>query len=171
MFDSRRLFGAATVEETLMTNSRTRMRNLALAATALLALLVTAAPAHAQLDIRGGEYTDVNKPFVGAGLFTHAGKAIYLNPNVEYVFVDNGKFGSANFDVLLHLPTGSSPTLYAGGGLALVYTNPDGPAESETLARANVIAGVGFGGKITPYLQGKYISGYKYWALTAGLRF
>jgi len=143
----------------------------ALLAVTSVVLMMSTVPAAAAIDLRGGVYTDLNKPFAGVGFLTHAGGPLYFNPNVEYVFVDNGRFGSLNFDAHYDLPTGSAPYVWVGGGLAIIHSDPEGPG-SDTVARANLFAGIGLRttGSV-PYVQAKYISGYGYWVLAAGLRF
>ncbi len=138
----------------------------------LAALSVGSAEA-AGLDLRGGVYTDLSKPFLGAGLLSNVGPSLYFNPNVEYVFVDNGTFGSLNFDVHYDLPTGRrAPYVWLGGGLAIVYSNPDGPDNTSTDARLNLIGGIGLRGHgYVPYAQAKYITGQKEWVLAVGIRF
>ena len=139
-----------------------------------LGLPMLAAPAHAaNLDLRGGAYTgdDFNKPFAGVGLDSHLSGSLYFNPNVEYVFVDSGRFGTLNFDAIYALPLDGPPSLYFGGGLGLVYVDPEGSGGNEAKPRGNIILGIGFGhGRSSPYIQGKYITGYKYWAISAGIR-
>jgi len=151
-------------------------RKLARVATGLvLACAFAAAPAHAaNLDLRGGAYTggDFDKPFAGVGLDSHLNGSLYFNPNVEYVFVDSGRFGTLNFDAIYALPLDGAPSLYVGAGLGLVHTDPEGSGGTETKPRANIIFGIGFGsGRSSPYIQGKYITGYKYWVVAAGFRF
>ena len=141
----------------------------------LVALTGLAAPARAaDLDLRVGAYTgpDFDKPFAGVGLLSHLGGSLYFNPNVEYVFVDNAKFGTLNFDVHYDLPTHGHPYLWVGGGLALAHTDLDGPGGNETKPRANLLAGLGFhtGGAV-PYVQVKYLTGYEYLVVAAGIRF
>ena len=141
----------------------------------LLALAGLAAPVGAaDLDLRVGAYTgpDFDKPFAGVGLLSHLGGSLYFNPNVEYVFVDHAKFGTLNFDVHYDLPTGGRPYLWLGGGLALAHTDLDGPGGNETKPRANLLAGIGFrtGGSV-PYVQVKYLTGYEYLVVAAGIRF
>jgi hypothetical protein len=148
-----------------------RIRRTALAA--VVGLLATSAvPLRAaDLDLRGGAYTELEKPFVGVGLLSHAGGSLYFNPNVEYVFVDNATFGTANFDAHLDLPTGDAPFVWVGGGLALVYSKPKG-GSSDTKPRANILGGIGLRGHgSVPYIQAKYITGIGEWVLAAGIRF
>ena len=139
----------------------------------VLALLAGPAAA-ANLDLRGGAYTgsDFDKPFVGVGLDSHLNGSLYFNPNVEYVFVDSGRFATGNFDAIYALPMDGAPSLYVGAGLGLVHTDPEGSGGTSTKPRANIILGIGFGsGRSSPYIQGKYITGYKYWVVAAGIRF
>jgi hypothetical protein len=139
----------------------------------VLALSAVAVPARAaDLDLRAGAYVDVEKPFVGVGLLSHTGRSIYFNPNVEYVFVDSGTLATGNFDAHYDLPMGhDSPYVWIGGGLALVYSKPDG-GDSDLKPRANILAGIGLHGHgSVPYVQAKYITGLDTWVLAAGIRF
>jgi hypothetical protein len=149
------------------------MRHL-LPLTLAAASLFLAAPAPAaDFGIRGGVYTEIDEPFVGLELLSHVSGPLYFNPNVEYVFVDGGKFGSLNFDAHLDLPTGT-PYLWVGGGLALQYANPDGPGESDTSAYANLLAGIGFRtGRSVPYIQLKIVTSEpkNEFVVAAGIRF
>jgi hypothetical protein len=137
-------------------------------------LLLALAPAAsaAQLGVRAGLYTEIDEPFVGVELLSHVGGALYFNPNVEYVFTDGSTYGTGNFDAHIDLPTGGTPYVWVGAGLALVYDNPDGPAEANVDAHANLLAGIGFrtGGAV-PYIQLKWITGADEFVAAAGIRF
>ncbi len=139
------------------------MRHATLVALALVGLLPLAVPAQAtELGVRGGVYSFKNgpdKPFVGAELLVPAAGGLYFNPNAEYVFVDNGRYWTFNFDAHWDLPTHGGPYLWIGGGLAVVYADPDG-ADSSTKAHANLLAGIGFRtrGHVVPYIQLKLIT-------------
>jgi hypothetical protein len=150
-----------------------RTRRISVAAGALVALASVALPARgADLDLRAGAYVDAEKPFVGVGLLTHAGGSIYFNPNVEYVFVDSGTLATGNIDAHYDLPTGHhSPYVWIGGGLALVYSKPEG-GDSETKPRVNIFGGLGLRGHgSVPYVQAKYVTGLDTFVLAAGIRF
>jgi hypothetical protein len=141
----------------------------------LAAFVLMAAPVLAMdFGVRGGLYTEVDEPFVGIELLSKVGDRVYFNPNVEYVFVDGGKYGTFNFDAHYDLPTGSSPYVWIGAGLAFVHSNPDGPAESDTNAHANLLGGIGFrtrGGSV-PYIQLKLITtDPSEFVVAAGIRF
>jgi hypothetical protein len=153
-----------------------RLTRLTLAFAALLPLAATSAQA-ADFGIRGGVYAfkdAPDKPFVGAELLFHAGDSIYFNPNVEYVFVDNGRYWTFNADAHWDLPTHGTPYIWLGGGLAIVLADPEGPAESDTSAHANLLAGIGFRteGRVVPYIQVKLITGDpNTFVAAAGIRF
>jgi hypothetical protein len=150
-----------------------RHQKAALLAWSLAIVCLSAGSASASdLDLRGGVYTDLNKPFVGLGFLSNAGDSLYFNPNVEYVFVDNGQFGTLNFDFHYDLPLEGTPYVWIGAGLGFVYSNPDGPDNTTTKARANLLAGIGLRtGRSVPYVQAKYITGQKEWVLAVGIRF
>ncbi len=140
------------------------MRRATLFAVAVAGLLpLAAAPTQAaDFGVRGGIYSfknGPNKPFVGAELLFDAGDRFYFNPNAEYVFVDNGKYWTFNFDAHWDLPTHGGPYLWIGGGLAVVYDDPDA-GSSTTKAHANILAGIGFRTRshVVPYIQLKLIT-------------
>lgn len=131
-----------------------------LALTASILLLVPQ-PAEGQVDfgVRGGIYGD--DAFVGAELLFPLQGSWYLNPNVEWVFVDNGDLFSVNGDVHYDFETGGNYYAWGGGGLALLFRDFDRPRfrddDSETDVGVNLLGGLGFnpGGALRPYVQGK----------------
>ena len=141
-----------------------------------LVLLVLNAPASAgdiKVGIRGGYYTDIGEPFLGAELLMPVAHRIYFNPNLEYVFVYNLKYWTLNGDFHYDFPTHRPYYVWAGAGLALVRTDPEGPAEGNTDVGANLLAGLGFkAGSVLPYFQAKVIlkDGSEF-ALAFGIRF
>ncbi len=155
----------------------TRHRFLGLAAlVAVLVFLVPAAPARAELfGVRGGAYTDLGKPFVGVELLGRFRRdlPLYFNPNVEYVFVADDTYLTFNADFHYDFHTHGPAFLWAGGGLAVIYENPKGPAESATDAGVNFLFGVGLKGeKVIPYVQAKLIAkDHAELVVALGLRF
>ncbi len=151
-----------------------RVRGLLMAFTVLLAL-APALPAAAQtrLGVRGGVYTDESDAFLGVELLTKIDRQLYFNPNVEYVFVDGGKFVTFNADVHYDFHTHSRAYAWLGGGLGVLYSNPDGPGGSDTKVGANFIGGVGLkGGDVIPYIQAKVVAASDSdFVLAFGLRF
>jgi hypothetical protein len=146
------------------------------AALALLVLLVLDAPASAadmKVGVRGGYYTDIGKPFLGAEVLLPVAHRIYFNPNFEYVFVENLRYWTLNGDFHYDFPTHRPYYVWAGAGLGLVRTDPPGPDNGNSDLAANLLAGVGFkAGSVLPYFQGKVIlkDGSEF-ALAFGVRF
>jgi hypothetical protein len=126
-----------------------------------LALGLSATPAFAtDFGVRGGVYTQRDRPFLGAELLVPAGGDIYFNPNAEYVFLKSGEgqLWTFNFDGHWDLPTHARPYVWIGGGLAVLYAKQAGV--SDTRAHANLLAGIGFRTEshVVPYIQVKLIT-------------
>ncbi len=122
--------------------------------------------------IRGGYYTKIEKPFLGAELLVGVAPHFYFNPNIEYVFVDSGSYITFNGDFHYDFPTHSATYVWLGAGLAVVRDHPEGLAPSTDLA-ANIFGGIGFrSGSVIPYIQAKVIVKNDSLAVLAvGLRF
>jgi len=119
----------------------------------------TAAAADFKFGARLGYYTDAGEPFLGVeGLFRMAHR-IYFNPNLEWVLVDNVKYFTLNADAHYDFPTHGHYYLWAGGGLAIISVDPDGPVEGNTDLGVNFLAGIGLKRKgLIPYFQAKLIA-------------
>jgi hypothetical protein len=131
-------------------------------ALAVAGFLLLPGLAHAQVDfgVRGGFYNDADAGFIGAEILTASGfnRQIFFNPNVEYVFVDDGSLTTVNLDLHYDLHTRSAPySFWLGGGAALLFNDFDD--EDDTDFGLNLLAGVGFWPRqtIRPYVQGKVI--------------
>jgi hypothetical protein len=148
---------------------KTRVASLALIALASL----PPRPASADLlGVRAGVYTHLSDAFVGVEGVLGVGHSIYLNPNVEYVFVNNATYMTFNGDVHYDFRTHSRAYVWAGGGLAVIYDNPSGPAPSHTDLGADFLVGAGLKGPVIPYVQAKFIAkNSPEFALAFGLRF
>jgi hypothetical protein len=122
--------------------------------------------------VRGGYYTKIEKPFIGAELLVGVAPHFYFNPNIEYVFVDSGSYITFNGDFHYDFPTHSSTYVWLGAGLAVVRDHPEGFAASTDVA-ANIFGGIGFrSGGIIPYIQAKaVIKNDSLAVLCVGLRF
>jgi hypothetical protein len=154
---------------------RTTSRLVAVAAVAAVWAIGSAAPASAdpRFGIRGGIYTDPTDAFAGAELLFPISHSVYVNPNLEYVFRENATFMTFNGDFHYDFPTHHGPYVWLGAGLAVVYRNPDGPADGDTDVGANFLAGIGARGHgVIPYLQAKLIvKDNTQFSVAAGLRF
>ena len=151
---------------------------------AVAALLLVPGAARAEVDfgIRGGIYNDADAGFLGAELLTDFFvRGWYFNPNVEYVFVDNGDLWTLNLDAHYDLRTGAPFNFWLGGGPALIFRSTEEVCrrgncedEDETDIGLNLLAGLGFMPRaaIRPYIQGKVILTDETEAVLAfGLRF
>ena len=144
---------------------------------ALAAAILLAAPAAAQADprfgVRFGYYTEAEAPFLGAEMLFRVVPEIYFNPNVEAVFVDNGHSFTINGDFHYDFLSGRRTFAWLGAGLAVLNTNPEGPAEGDTDVGLNLLAGIGARrGRVIPYAQAKVIlKSETEFAIGVGLRF
>jgi len=127
-------------------------------AAAFILLLAPAPPAQARdmFGVRFGIYTDVDKAFAGVEGVFHVGNRIYLNPNFEYVFMDDPHYMTFNADFHYDFRTHSRAYVWAGAGLGVLYTDPQ-VGESNTDVGLNLLFGVGLKGHVIPYVQGKLI--------------
>ena len=126
----------------------------------VLFALAGAAPAAADIKfgIRGGYYTDIEEPFVGAELLTRIGNRVYFNPNFEYVFVDEATYFTLNGDFHYDFPVGSDVYVWAGAGLGWSSFDFEGEDNSDNDLVANLLAGAGVNaGGVIPYVQLKLI--------------
>jgi hypothetical protein len=126
----------------------------------VLFALAGAAPAAADIKfgIRGGYYTDVEEPFVGAELLTRIGNRVYFNPNFEYVFVEEATYFTLNGDFHYDFPVGSDVYVWAGAGLGWSSFDFEGEDNSDNDLVANLLAGAGVNaGGVIPYVQLKLI--------------
>jgi hypothetical protein len=138
-----------------------------LCALALAGLLLAPAAANAiDFGVRGGFYSDAEAGFLGGELLMGVTRSWFFNPNIEYVFVDDGSLWTVNGDVHYDFPTRSNLAVWAGGGPALIFSELDAPRncrncedQDDTELGLNLLGGVGFSkrGPIRPYVQGKVI--------------
>jgi len=118
-----------------------------------------AAAADPHLGLRAGYYSDSEGAFLGLELLARVAPRIYFNPNIEYVFVDDGRLSTWNADFHYDLPMHGSTFVWLGGGLAVVVRDPDGPDNSHTDVGANFLGGVGLrAGGVLPYFQVKALA-------------
>ncbi len=148
-------------------------RTLLAACLCLWALTAAVFADDVKFGVRGGYYTKVEKPFVGAELLVGVAPRFFFNPNVEYVFVDNGTYMTFNGDFHYDFPTHSSTYVWLGAGPALVRVDPEGPAGANTDLAANLLGGIGFRtGSVIPYIQAKaIIKSDSLFSVAVGLRF
>jgi hypothetical protein len=154
---------------------RSGSRGWCLGLASTLFLLPSAAGAAVDFGIRGGAYTDVGEGFVGAELLFPVSRAIFFNPNFEYVFVQDGDLATFNADFHYDFWSEGSVTVWAGAGAALINSDlpRDRRDDDETDFGLNLLAGIGaLRGSLRPYLQGKAIlADDNEFVVAVGLRF
>ena len=126
------------------------------------------------VGVRGGAYLDHGDPFIGGEVLVGLDHDLFFNPNVEVVFGDRSTTGAFNFDVHYDFARRGTAFFWVGGGLAVIYRNPEGAGDSTTDAGANILFGVGFRGsrRWIPYIQAKVVAaGDSDFALGFGIRF
>lgn len=121
----------------------------------------------------GGIYSGgVDEAFLGAGVRLGLG-GLSVTPNFEYLFVDDGSAYTVNADVTFPIVPLGVASVYGGGGLGLLITDPDN-FDSETETVVNLIAGAGFNAvPMKPFGQIKYVivDGEDPFVFMAGIRF
>lgn len=146
-------------------------------AVACLFLVPAGARAEVDLGFRGGLYSDAEAGFLGGELLMDVTRQWYFNPNLEYVFVDEGDLWTLNLDFHYDFDTRTPFYVWAGGGPAAIFAGADEDCrrcEDETDLGLNLLGGVGFGKgqALRPYIQGKVIlSDETEAAIAVGIRF
>jgi len=148
-------------------------------AVAGLFFIPSTAKANLDFGVRGGFYDDADAGFLGGELLWGVTRQWYFNPNLEYVFVDDGDLMTVNADVHYDFPTRSPFYTWVGGGVAGILRDSDCRGrfcddDNDTDIGLNLLAGVGFGKgqALRPYIQGKVILAEDTEAVLAvGLRF
>ncbi|HKJ45743.1 MAG TPA: hypothetical protein VJ991_07945 [Balneolales bacterium] len=109
--------------------------------------------------LRVGTYSDVGDIFLGGGFTTPLGSRWFLNPNFEYVFSDYQTYATFNGDFDYSIPDQvRNVSFWAGGGLGIIYSNPEGPSGGDTDLGLNLLGGIGIQtGSVMPYIQPKII--------------
>ena len=133
----------------------------------------TPADTRTLLGFRFGFYAESEDAFLGAEALVPLRRGWFLNPNVENVFAEGVTFVTFNVDVHYDLPVQAPYSIWVGGGLAVLYRNPEGRAPADTDVGINVLFGLGWHrGNLYPYVQGKVIlSDEAELVLGLGLRF
>ena len=124
----------------------------------ILAIGMFVAPSNALpligFNIRGGQYTDTNKAFLGGGVDVNL-LMLKASPNIEWVFIDGGKLYTINFDASYNISLATAE-VWAGAGYVLRTTNLDG-FDSVTKGGVNLFVGGGLGlVPLKPFAQLKY---------------
>jgi hypothetical protein len=121
------------------------------------ALALAASEAHAgDVSLRAGAYTDVDGAFVGIEYRTVVDGRLYLAPNLELVFPDEGSYFSFNADLHYLLSSHGRLSPWVGGGLGIYARGHDGRGR-DTSVGANLIGGLGLRTELDPYVRLKVV--------------
>jgi hypothetical protein len=127
---------------------------------ALLLGAPSGAAAQVDGDLRVGVYTDASEAFVGGGVLIRLdqGSKWFLNPNLEYVFVERGDLLTFNADFHYDLASDGSTDFWLGGGPTLILRDNE-RGDDETDFGFNLLGGIGFlrSSAVRPFLQAKLI--------------
>ena len=105
-------------------------------------------------NVRGGQYTDTNKAFLGGGVDFNL-LMLKASPNFEWVFIDGGSLYTTNFDASFGINLAAAE-VWGGLGYVLRTTNLD-DRDSLTRGGVNVFVGAGLGLiPLKPFTQLKY---------------
>ncbi|PYS96548.1 MAG: hypothetical protein DMF50_04235 [Acidobacteria bacterium] len=140
------------------------VRGLLLASAGALTGLLSIAPGHAKTDfgVRGGTYSDVDEPFLGAEALFGVGTTNrwFGNPNLEHAFAaDSGDRTAVSFDFHYDFPSGEPYTFWAGAGPTLIFRDRTSPGTAhDTDPGVNLVLGIGARkGDVRPYGQMKVV--------------
>lgn len=144
-----------------------------------VALLAWALPAGAGLhaEVRAGYYLDAQHGMIGGGAYLPVSERWAVNPNLEWVFVSGFDYYTLNLDVHRDLSRGTGPSLWLGGGPALIVVNTSDSIRSPSRKRRHLgldlLAGAGGRrGSPIPFAQFKLtLSDDSEASLAAGVRF
>jgi hypothetical protein len=141
------------------------VRALLFASACVVSGALSITPGHAKTDfgVRGGAYTDADRPFLGAEALFEVGTdhRWFGNPNVEHAFSDAGgtDLTSLSFDFHYDFPSGQPYGIWAGAGPTLIFRDRTTPGASDaTDAGVNLVMGIGGKrGDVRPYGQMKVV--------------
>jgi hypothetical protein len=125
-------------------------------------------------DVRAALYSDEAAFGLGAGLLTNVGDSHewFFNPNVEAAFDDDRDLITVNGDFHYDFAENGDVTFWAGGGPAIVRSDPD-LGDSDTDLGLNLLTGLGdVDGSVRPYAQLRgLVSDENELVLAGGIRF
>lgn len=114
-------------------------------ALALMALGMSATRAHAEtdVDLRASVYPEADAFAIGGGLLTNVGHGHwFFNPNLEVAMGDRRDLMVLSGDFHYDFATAGNLSIWAGGGPALLHSNPE-VGDSDTDLGLNALMGLG----------------------------
>ena len=140
-------------------------------------LSVFIAPAFAEqprgINVTAGDYLDIHKPFVGVGYSMPVAPRWTLEPNADYIFVNDGSKYSFNVDGRYRLNPSQANAMYVGAGLGVVQRNR--AFGNYTDSAVNLVWSVdfnGYSGPVTPFINTRAVlSNHSDFGVSFGVRF
>ncbi len=146
---------------TIRTHRAVRVLQIASICVLAGALSISAGRAKTDFGVRGGTYSDDERPFLGAEALFGVGatRQWFGNPNLEHAFADHGDLTTVSFDFHYDFPAGTPYTIWAGAGPTLIFRERNTPGGvRDTDAGVNLLFGVGAkSGDVRPYGQMKVV--------------
>lgn len=146
---------------------------IALAGTLATAISPAMAAQYPSINLSAGNFFDVRNPYVGVGYQMPFSPRWSIEPNAEYVFVNNGHMYSFNVDGRYLLNPSNPNPMSIGAGLGIV--NRDLGFTDSTDAALNLTWRIDFnsyGGPVIPFIGTKAVlSNYSDFAVSFGVRF
>lgn len=158
-----------------MRSSTARWFAASLAGISLAILGITATPSRAgtDVDLRVSMYPDADAWAIGGGLLTDVGGGNwFFNPNLEIGMGDNLDLMLLSGDFHYDFASASNLSLWAGGGPAVLMTNPPN-GDNQTDLGLNALMGMGArGGGLRPFgqVRGTFADESQF-SIAGGIRF
>ncbi|HKI74552.1 MAG TPA: hypothetical protein VJ998_07910 [Pseudomonadales bacterium] len=147
--------------------------NKFLLAASLAAASTTAAAEPQGLNLKAGNYFDIDDPYVGIGYDMPVAPRWSIDPNMEYIFVNTGSLYTFNVDAKYQLNPAAANPMWLGAGVGMIRRT--GPFPNSTDSAVNLGWGIdfaGYKGGITPFISTKAVfSDNSDFAVSFGVRF
>jgi hypothetical protein len=131
-------------------------RVLGIVAAAVMSVSSAVEARAGDVSLRAGAYTDVDSAVVGIEYRAPVQGRLYVAPNFELTFPDEGSYFSFNADMHYVFPAQGKLSPWLGAGRGIYSRSHDGGG-SDTTAGANLIGGLGLRVQLDPYAQVKVV--------------
>ena len=125
------------------------------------------------INVKAGNYFDIDEPYVGVGYDMPVAPRWSLDPNMEYVFVNYGNLYTFNIDGKYQLTPGANNPMWVGAGIGMIRHT--GTRADSTDSAINLRWGIDFAnyqGAFTPFISTKAVfSDNSDFAVSFGVRF
>ena len=151
----------------------TSLKRIVVAGALLSALTPALADQPGGVSVTAGNYFNMSQPFLGIGYQMPISPRWSIQPNAEYIFVDQGHMYAYNVDGKYLMDPSAPNRMYLGGGFGVIRRNT--PFADSTDSAVNVTWGVDFDsykGPLTPFISTRAVfSNNSDFAVSFGVRF